>query len=107
MKHKHNVLLTICLFVLICSCSMLYAATEPNEQDIQLAKEKMQQLREVYKEVQQAEVELLQLVEEAEREEPLLRPQPIVVTMLQPMRLWTSYLPYFPVSRLLQEKCIR
>lgn len=74
MNRKSNVLITVCLFMLACFGSDLYAATEPNEQDIQLAKEKMQQLREVYKEVQQAEVELQQLTEEAERKEPLLRP---------------------------------
>jgi hypothetical protein len=54
--------------------SSLNAAAEPDEQDILLAQEKMQQLREVYKEIQQAEVELQRLTEEAEREEPLLRP---------------------------------
>lgn len=74
MKHKNGVLVTICILLTACfgldSCS----ATGPNEQDIQLAKEKMQRLREVYKEVQQAEVELQRLTEEAEREEPLLRP---------------------------------
>ncbi|GAH80694.1 unnamed protein product, partial [marine sediment metagenome] len=75
--------MTVCLFVLICSGSSLYATVEPNEQDIQLAKEKMQRLREVYKEVQQAEVELQRLTEEAEREEPLLRP---TVEALKDMR---------------------
>jgi len=64
-------------FISICRGS------EPNEQDIQLAAEKMQRLREVYKEVQQAEVELQRLTEEAEREEPLLRP---TVEALKDMR---------------------
>lgn len=73
MRRKNNVLITICLFALVCFSSNTCSAAEPNDTDIQLAKEKMQRLREVYKEVQQAEVELLQLVEEAERKEPLLR----------------------------------
>jgi hypothetical protein len=60
--------------VLVCCGSGLCGAAEPNEQDIQLAKEKMDQLREVYKQVQQAEAELQRLIEEAERKEPLLRP---------------------------------
>ena len=76
MKCKSNVLMTRCFSVLICFGSSLNAnaAAEPNGQDMLLAQEKMQQLREVYKEVQQAEVELQRLTEEAEREEPLLRP---------------------------------
>jgi len=83
MKHKNSVLIAACLFALVCFGSSLYATVEPNEQNIQLAKEKMQRLREVYREVQQAEVELQQLVEEAEREEPLLRP---TVEALKAMR---------------------
>jgi hypothetical protein len=74
MKHKNKALIAVCLFALVCFDSSLYGAAEPNEQDIQLAKEKMQRLREVYTEVQQAEMELQRLTEEAEREEPLLRP---------------------------------
>ncbi|HIJ67692.1 MAG TPA: hypothetical protein HPP51_05340, partial [Planctomycetes bacterium] len=76
MKYKINVLMTVCLPLLVYFGSNLNAnaANEPNEEEILLAQEKMQQLREVYKEVQQAEVELQRLTEEAEREEPLLRP---------------------------------
>jgi hypothetical protein len=74
MKHENNGLMTAYFFALVCFGSSLYAAIEPNVQDIQLSKEKMNQLREVYKEVQQAEAELQQLIEEAERKEPLLRP---------------------------------
>lgn len=74
MRHGNNISVTICLFVVICFGSRLYAVTEPNEQDIQLAKERMQQLREVYKEVQQAETELYRLIQETESNEPLLWP---------------------------------
>ena len=83
MKVRFRYLVTISLFVVVCSGSGLYAAVEPNEQDIRLAKEKMQRLREVYKEVQQAEAKLQQVTEEAEREEPLLRP---TVEALKAMR---------------------
>ncbi len=74
MKHENNVLMITCLFAFVCFGSSLYGAAEPNEQEMQLAKEKMQRLREVYKEVQQAEAELQQLIEEVERKEPLMRP---------------------------------
>ncbi len=57
----------------VCGGVVAYGAVEPNEQDIQLAKEKMQQLREVYKEVQQAEADLVKITKEAEQKEPLLR----------------------------------
>jgi len=74
MRHKNNALMAICFFMLVCFGSRPCGAAEPSEQDIQLSKEKMLRLREVYKQVQQAEVELQRLSEEAERKEPLLRP---------------------------------
>jgi hypothetical protein len=74
MKHKNKALIAVCLFALVCLGSSLCGAVEPSEQDMQLAEEKMLRLREVYKQVQQAELELQRLSEEAEREEPLLRP---------------------------------
>ena len=46
---------SLCIYFLLgCFFSNVYGVAEPNQQDIQLAKEKMQRLREVYKEVQQA-----------------------------------------------------
>ncbi len=63
------------MLAILCVCSgvVTCGAIEPNEQDIQLAGEKMQQLREVYKEVQQAEAHLVRITKEAEQKEPLLR----------------------------------
>jgi hypothetical protein len=72
MKHVNNVLMTICLFVLVCLGSVLYAAVEPNEQNIQLAKEKMQQLKDEYKEFLKAARHLNEVVERAKVETPLL-----------------------------------
>jgi len=70
MKHKNGVLVTICILVTACfgldSCS----ATEPNEQDIQLAKENMQQLKQAYKEYEEAIAYFLKVNEEAIQKQP-------------------------------------
>jgi len=70
MKHKNGVLVTICILVTACfgldSCS----ATEPNEQDILLAKERMEQLRQAYKEYEEAIAHFLKVNADAIREQP-------------------------------------
>jgi len=74
MTNEFRYSIIIMLFAALFSANSLFASSEPNERDIQSDKEKMQMLREVYKEVQQAEMELYRLSKEAEANEPLLRP---------------------------------
>ncbi len=74
MTNEFRYSIIIMLFAALFSAHSLFASSEPNERDIQSDKEKMQKLREVYKEVQQAEMELYRLSKEAEANEPLLRP---------------------------------
>ncbi len=74
MRHKHGVLTVACfLFALVYACPVR-GASEPNSNPTELTEEKMVRLRQVYREVQQAETELVRLIEQSEQQEPLLRP---------------------------------
>jgi hypothetical protein len=68
----NNGLIKASLLAVFCFISTLYGQTEPNEQDIQLDKEKMEQLRAGYKEFLEAAKHLHDVVEQANLEVPLL-----------------------------------
>jgi len=72
MKHKNKILMTVCFFVLVCFGSNACAGAEPNEQEIQLAAEKMQQLKQAYKEYEEAIAYFLKVNEEAIQKQPAL-----------------------------------
>lgn len=59
------------LSVLACASS---ASLSAGEREMRLTQEQVQHLREVYRQVQQAETKLSRLIEQAERQELLLRP---------------------------------
>ncbi len=74
MERGEEFIRAILAILFVCGGVVACGAGEPNEQDIQLASEKMQQLRQVYKEVQQAEADLVRITKVAEQKEPLLCP---------------------------------
>jgi hypothetical protein len=72
MKYVNYVSTAVCLFTLVCFGSKSCGAAEPNERDMQLAKEKVEQLKDGYKECLEAAHHLHEVVEQAKQEVPLL-----------------------------------